>query len=259
MSGANYALKEEIRDYWSERAATFDQAFGHRIPAGPERAAWLAEFRARLGEAPLSVLELACGTGELTGVLRELGHRVTALDFSEAMLARARAKHAGDPAARFFLADAEHTREAPAQYDAVTCRHLVWTLTDPAAALADWFRVLKPGGQLLVFDGDFSAPRGWRGDAARRLITWLEQRQGADPVRTPEAAARGAAIQRQLPFAGGLTFERLRPLAEAAGFTAVTAQSYGRILAAQRRQAAPRDWLRTFLFHRFILHARKPA
>ena len=83
------------------------------------------------------MLELACGTGEVTGALRWLSHRVAGLDFSETMLARAKAKHAGDAGSRFLLADAEHTHEPGSHYDAVVCRHLVWTLTDPKAALGD--------------------------------------------------------------------------------------------------------------------------
>lgn len=254
---ANYALKESIREYWSERADTFDQAFGHRIPPGPERDAWQAELARHLGAAPLDVLELACGTGEVTGALRRLGHRVTGLDFSEAMLARAKAKHAGDAGSRFLLADAEHTREPGSHYDAVVCRHLVWTLTDPQAALDDWFRVLKPGGCLLVFDGDFSAPGGLSGRVAKRLITWLD-RMGAAPPHN-HLPDRHAAIMGELPFADGLTFAKLRPMAEAVGFANVACHSHDAIARGQRRGASLRERLQTRLYHRFILHGRKPV
>ncbi|MCQ4162042.1 methyltransferase domain-containing protein [Roseomonas sp. GC11] len=254
---ANYALKEEIRDYWSSRAESFDSAFGHRIPPGPEREAWQAAIRRHLGAAPLEVLELACGTGEVTGALRRLGHRVTGLDFSEAMLARARAKHAGDAGARFFLADAEHTREPEGRYDAVVCRHLVWTLTDPEAALADWFRVLKPGGHLLVFDGDFAAPAGLPGRLAKRMLGWLDRWEGTAPPHTPDLD-RHAAIMRELPFADGLTPEKLAPMVARLGFTAVECHPHAPIARAQRQGASLRNRLRTLLYRRFILHARKP-
>ncbi len=252
---ANHTLKEEIRDYWSARAESFDSHFGHRMPPGPEREAWQAAIRARLGAAPLEVLELACGTGEVTGALRRLGHRVTGLDFSEAMLARARAKHAGDAGARFILADAEYTREPEGRYDAVVCRHLVWTLTDPQAALAEWARVLKPGGHLLVFDGDFAAPDGLPGRLARRALAWLDRRQGVAPAAD---ADRHAAIMRELPFGQGLTPALLAPLLRQAGFTALDFGPHAPIARAQRRGASLRDRLRTLLYRRFILHARKP-
>lgn len=133
-------------------------AFGHRIAPGPELEAWATAVRDAIGPEPKRVLELACGTGEVTNVLLSLGHDVTALDFSEAMLGVARAKHAGNRCVRFILADAERTMEPDETYDAVICRHLVWTLTEPEQALADWFRVIKPGGKLLVFDGDWTKP-----------------------------------------------------------------------------------------------------
>lgn len=107
MDGRNFNLKEEIREYWSKRSQTFDLAFGHRIPAGPEADAWQRPIRELLGEEPKRVLELACGTGEVTRLIHDLGHEVTALDFSEAMLSVARAKHAGKSGLRFLLADAE--------------------------------------------------------------------------------------------------------------------------------------------------------
>lgn len=255
---ANYALKETIREYWGERAESFDLAFGHRMPPGPERDAWEAEMARCLGAEPLDVLDVACGTGEVTGALRRLGHCVTGLDFSEAMLARAKAKHAGDAGSRFLLADAEHTREPGNHYGAVVCRHLVWTLTDPQAALDDWFRVLKPCGHLLVFDGDFSAPGGLSGRLAKRMIGWLDRIGGTAPPHNP-LVDRHAAIMGELPFAGGLTFEKLRPMAEAAGFTGIACHPHDAIARSQRRGASLRERLQTRLYRRFILHGRKPG
>jgi len=253
---ANWSLKEDIRSYWSKRAETFDRAFGHRIPKGPEHDAWAAEIRDHFGEAPLDVLELASGTGEVTGVLLDLGHNVTGIDFSEAMIERSRAKHRGNARARFLLGDAEGTLEPDDTYDAVVCRHLVWTLTNPEAALRDWHRVLRPGGRLLIFDGDF-VNQPWQGRLAKRAMTLLEKLTGPDLHRDPSLAQQHTAILEQLPFRDGLTFARLKGIAEEAGFTDVACSSYRRIQRAQRRIAGPHDWLRTWLHDRFILTARK--
>jgi ubiquinone/menaquinone biosynthesis C-methylase UbiE len=254
---ANWSLKEEIRSHWSKRAGSFDKSFGHRILRGPEHDAWAQVIREMLGADPIDVLELASGTGEVTRVLLSLGYRVTGIDFSEAMVARSRTKHDGHPGVRFRLADAENTMEPDAIYDAVLCRHLVWTLTDPETALRDWIRVLKPGGTLIVFDGDFvNLP--WEGRLARQVITLLERCTGMAPQRDPELASRHAAIVKRLPFADGLTFERLREIAKDAGFSDVEQGSYAPILRAQREIAGPHDWLRTWLYRRFVLFARKP-
>ena len=254
---ANQDLAEEIREYWSRRSETFDLAFGHRVAPGPEAEAWAAPMRAHLGPPPQRVLELACGTGEITRLLLEQGHEVTALDFSEAMLAKARAKHEGAPRLRFLPADAQRAMEPEASYDAILCRHLVWTLTEPEAAFADWLRMLRPGGRLLVYDGDWAKPKPSGRWAARILALW--DRIAPEPYYDGPMSDRHAAIMARLPFGEGLTFERLSPLLTQAGFAQIREISHEPIARAQRRGEGLRNRLRTRLWRRFILLAEKPA
>lgn len=254
MGVGNYDLREEVRAYWSERSRTYDLSAGHRVAPGAEAAAWAREIRERLGDRPLRVLELACGTGEITGVLQGLGHDVTALDFSEDMLARAKAKHAGRPRLRFTLAAAENIMEPDGAFDAVVCRHLVWTLTDPAAAFREWRRVLKPGGTLLVFDGNWARPTG-TGRVARGAIALLDRWLGEDGTHHAGMPERHRAIMARLPFGAGLTPDELSTHLTGAGFGAVEAGSLRAIAAAQRRGAPLRDQLRTLVYARFRLQA----
>lgn len=249
----NHSLKEDIRQYWSDRAKTFDLAFGHRIPPGPEFDAWRGAMVAHLGDHPLQILELACGTGEVTQVLLSLGHQVTALDFSEAMLRVAKEKHADKSGrVRFLLADAENTMLPEQTFDAIVCRHLVWTLTDPLAALKEWHRLLKPGGQLLVFDGDWAQPKP-AGRIATQLIRLLDRIQGADPFYDGAMSDRHASIMSALPFGDGLRAETLVPLLGEAGFGDCRITSHAPIARAQRRTATLRNKLRTFVYRRFVL------
>ena len=112
------------------------------------------------------------------------------------MLARARAKADQRQAKiRFIAGDAEQTLEADAAYDAVVTRHLVWTLVNPPEAFAEWFRVLKPGGTVLIVDADTGAPRTLKARALRSCrqtagqITPASPRPGMDmePQSHPEA------------------------------------------------------------------------
>jgi SAM-dependent methyltransferase len=153
--------------------------------------------------------------------------------------------------------------EADGSYDAVVCRHLVWTLTDPAAALRDWARVLKPGGRLMIFDGDY-VKLPWHGILARSAMMALERWSGPDRHRDPALNEQHARIVAGLPFSGGLRFSDLAQLAGAAGFTDVERLGYSGIAAAQRSVAStPQDWLRTFHYSRFVLvavaQAKQPA
>lgn len=254
---ANHDLIEEIRDYWSRRSGTFDLAFGHRIAPGPEADAWAQPMRDHLGAPPARVLELACGTGEVTRLVHDLGHDVTALDFSESMLAVARAKHEGKPRLRFLLADAGQTMEPDESYDAILCRHLVWTLVDPETAFADWFRILRSGGRLLIYDGDWAKPKPSGRWAARLLALW--DRLSPDPNYDGAMGDAHAAIMRRLPFGEGLTADRLMPMLQAAGFGAMRQLPHDPIARAQRRTNGLRNSLRTRVYDRFILLAQKPG
>jgi len=254
---ANFDLRDEIHEYWSRRSETFDLAFGHHISPGHEADAWAAPVREELGAGSRRILELACGTGEVTRLLHDLGHDVTALDFSEAMLAKARAKHAGKSCLRFLNADAGQTMEPDNAYDAIVCRHLVWTLTEPASAFADWLRILRPDGKLIVYDGDWTKPKPSGAWVARVLALW--ERLAPDPYYDAAMSEKHAAIMQRLPFSEGLTFASLSPLLADAGFVSIRERSHKSIARAQRCGQSLRNRLRTLVYRRFVLVAEKPA
>jgi SAM-dependent methyltransferase len=51
------------------------------------------------------------------------------------------------------LGDAVAPAFDPARFDAVTSRHLLWTLREPAVAFGTWRQLLRPGGRLVAVDG----------------------------------------------------------------------------------------------------------
>jgi ubiquinone/menaquinone biosynthesis C-methylase UbiE len=258
MNQANFSLKEEIREYWTKRAETFDQSPGHGIRPGAERDAWAALLDRHMGraQAPRRVLELAFGTGEVTSVLLGLGCDVTGLDLTEAMLQRARAKHAQSKSVRLYMGDAEDTREPTGHYDAVVSRHLVWTLVDPAAAFHDWFRVLKPGGRVVIMDGDY-VRLSHVGRLRLAVSDWLGARQGAASPAVDRTTHD--SILSRVHFSGGLRAPALRGMLEEAGFTDFQVEKPSGPHAAQRQGAPLRQKLRIGVWNSFVLSCAKPG
>jgi SAM-dependent methyltransferase len=250
----NFLLKDEIAQYWTARSVNFDASPGHGITPGAERSAWNDLLGGCFGGLQgRKVLELACGTGEFTSLLVAAGADVTGLDLSPGMLAKARAKV---PKAKLYSGDAEDTKEPSATYDAVVCRHLVWTLPDPAAAFADWFRVLRPGGRLLIVDGDW---------VRLRLLARLKHRLGRGLMRlmgrSPEHIDWVAheSIMRQVYFRDGLRPGPLSDLLNGAGFSAVRIGSIGNIRRAQRTAAGFPRCLTVGVYDDFWMSAEKAA
>ncbi len=219
MAHANWSVKEDIREYWSARAATFDLSPGHEIFTDEERAAWHALFRRHLGDGQgRKALDLASGTGVISRLLHELGFKVTGIDFAEPMLQRARAK-AADHAlpVEFVAGDAEQTFERDDSYDVLVTRHLVWTLESPPAAFAEWHRILKPGGRLLIVDHD-PAARTLQAKLRRRIAGFLKR--WVAPAPTPGVdRALHERIVAQVHFSQGTRPEAVAELLERAGFT----------------------------------------
>ncbi|MFF7972975.1 methyltransferase domain-containing protein [Streptomyces sp. NPDC007905] len=137
---------------WDAEAAAFDDEPDHGLRAPEVRAAWAARLRSWLPEHPADVLDLGCGTGSLSLLAAERGHRVTGVDSSSAMVERARAKLAGRDAV-VLRGQAAAPPVGEQRYDVVLVRHVLWTLPDPARVLRHWRTLLRPEGRFVLVEG----------------------------------------------------------------------------------------------------------
>lgn len=101
------------------------------------------------------VLDACCGTGDLALAARRAGGDVVGLDFSEAMLARARGKSA---AVDWVRGDVLDLPFRDASFDAATVGFGVRNVVDLPGALAELRRVLRLGGRLGILE--ITRPRG---------------------------------------------------------------------------------------------------
>jgi demethylmenaquinone methyltransferase/2-methoxy-6-polyprenyl-1,4-benzoquinol methylase len=102
------------------------------------------------------VLDLAAGTGTSSASLARSGAHVVAADFSPGMIDVGRRRQAAVPNIEFVVADGMDLPFADAEFDAVTISFGLRNIADPKVALAELFRVTKPGGRIVICE--FSQP-----------------------------------------------------------------------------------------------------
>ena len=125
--------------------------------AGP----WANRLAGVLQRQDARILDLCCGTGDVLFHLEDRGAaQVLGADFCHPMLvlANGKAESRGRPA-RLIEADALELPLADNSLDAISIAFGFRNLANYRAGLAEFHRVLKPGGVLVILE--FSHPRGW--------------------------------------------------------------------------------------------------
>lgn len=122
------------------------------------------------GEA---LLDLACGTGRLGGIIRERtpGVDLTGMDLSPDMIKMARGRIPEDAHTRWLEGSMEALPFDDASFDAVSCSSAFHLLTDQRKAMSEMVRVLRPGGRLCIVDWCRQYPQ-------IQLIQWLARTVG---------------------------------------------------------------------------------
>ncbi len=203
-----------------------------------------------------AVLDLGCGTGV---VARAIAARdgfagvVTGIDQSPEFIDTAERLAAGDGVGdrvRFVVGDAHELDLPSASFDAVVAHTLVSHVRDPLAVLAQAARVVRPGGSVAIFDGDYGSLTFGSSDpelgqamerAIQSIIMSSPRVMRELPRLLPKAGLRLIATQAHVyAEAGSSTFllnlaETYGPLAASAGL--LPAADVDAWLADQRRSA----------------------
>ena len=141
----------QARADWDGRADRWDLA-AERNAAAPDRAAELERVWQALALRPgARVLDVGCGSGQWAVALARRGGEVTGVDLSPKMIARAE-RHAAEAGVtvRWQVGEAAGIPGPDAAHDAVLARVVLQLVPDVPAALAEFRRVLRPGGRLLA-------------------------------------------------------------------------------------------------------------
>ncbi len=113
----------------------------------------LATVRAIDPQPGERILDVAAGTGTSSVALSKNGSSVVGVDISQGMLDEGRKRYAG---VEFVLANAEALPFQSNEFDVVTISFGLRNVTQPRVALEEFYRVLKPGGRLVICE--FSRP-----------------------------------------------------------------------------------------------------
>src|ERR1035437_2614601 len=166
---------QAVRQMFDSIAPRYD-LLNHLLSANVDRLWWrraARRFKTVLADPDAAVLDICCGTGDMTMALqkhRPRGSRpILAADFSRNMLSRAARKFAArktagrEAGAVALEADALHLPIKSASLDLIVTAFGFRNLANYQAGLTEFHRVLKPGGQLGILD--FSEPGGLIGKA----------------------------------------------------------------------------------------------
>ncbi|MGD9817252.1 MAG: class I SAM-dependent methyltransferase [Desulfomonilaceae bacterium] len=150
-------LKDQIRTRWSLDAANYNRSTQSTWNSERAKSAWKSIFKDLLGTDDQLVLDVGTGAGFIAFLLADLGKNVIGIDLSEDMvqIANRNAKDYGFNV-DFKVGDAENLPFEDESFDAVVNRHVLWTLPNPERAIHEWRRVLRPGGILIIIDGNWN-------------------------------------------------------------------------------------------------------
>jgi demethylmenaquinone methyltransferase/2-methoxy-6-polyprenyl-1,4-benzoquinol methylase len=160
-----------VREMFTSIAPRYD-LLNHVLSFNVDRLWWwqtARSFASTLASSDSRILDLCCGTGDMTFALRRQAGKarpqILGADFSHAMLQRASAKSSQrtnrTPNPRWIEADALNLPFPDGHFNLVTSAFGFRNLADYDAGLREIARVLKPGGECGILD--FSEPKGLMG------------------------------------------------------------------------------------------------
>jgi demethylmenaquinone methyltransferase/2-methoxy-6-polyprenyl-1,4-benzoquinol methylase/ArsR family transcriptional regulator len=191
------ARAEQASRYFATHAATWDEIRALHVPEERVEGA----IHRLLGEAPIAaLLDIGTGTGRMLELLGPKAERALGIDQSPQMLgmARARLERAGLRHVQLRQGDIYALPVERNGYDLVILHQVLHFLDDPARALREAARALRPGGRLLVVDFAPHEEEALRTHHAHRRLGFAHQEiaaslaeAGLDVTQTMDLAPDG--------------------------------------------------------------------
>jgi SAM-dependent methyltransferase len=155
-------LFEKVEWAWSQDSGEYDELIQRQLRRKRDVEHWQGELQSVLGTDCHEVLDLGCGPGFFSILLLGLGYAVSSIDGAEGMVEQARKNiTAAKFEPRVALGDAVALDQyKPGSLDAIVSRDVVWTLYDPEQAFVRWKELLREGGKVVIYDGNYRYDHG---------------------------------------------------------------------------------------------------
>ena len=184
-------MANEQAEFWSKVGERYDRVADLQI--GGKTRAMVRERVAREGDLQ-RLVEFGCGTGFYTEVLARKANTLLATDISPGMLDLAK-QHVKAANVTFQAEDCQHTSLPDGAFDTAFIS-LVIHFTEPDQTVAEMYRILRPGGTLLIANLD---PQALKGLARLRfLIRIVYKGVVGYRVKPPKGFGRNVLSEEQL-------------------------------------------------------------
>ncbi|MDD2473292.1 MULTISPECIES: class I SAM-dependent methyltransferase [unclassified Methanoculleus] len=208
-------MNETYQVHGVMEAEDYDRIIRAIVPGQPLLLATIVDY---LPPHPRRVLELGCGTGILTAMIREEcpGAEITGIDLSPEMLKKAAAKP--ELAEVRFLAQDLRDAWPEGRYDAIVtslCLHHV-SKEERVLVARRALRALSPGGRFICGD-IFRARHDWEEEIQREI--WCRNMKRG---RAPDDVVRGMIAQREANMPGFTTVSEFQDMLTESGFDRAT-------------------------------------
>ncbi len=151
-------MSDKNKDFW-ENGSSYDEYVSEELKDF-RKEAWKKQIRIHLPLGKhLTVLDVGCGPGFFACILSEEGYNVTGIDRSADMLnyADMNTKVLG-LSPKFIQMDANNLEFDDNTFDLIISRNVTWTFDEPIRAYKQFYRKLKTGGRLLIYDANWHIP-----------------------------------------------------------------------------------------------------
>lgn len=198
--------EEKLLKNWTEGSDSYSNIVKSELNSFKKQA-WTEMILDNAGKGgELDILDVGTGPGFFAIIMARAGHRVTALDCTEAMIEEAK-KNAENEGIRgdFRVSDGQELEFADESFDLIISRNVTWTLIDAEKAYREWKRVLRPGGKVLIFDANWNI-RFFREEYMRKYEEDQEDYRRLFGEEPPGYTAEMIDYRKSMPMC-----QRLRP------------------------------------------------